>query len=64
VLANLLGAMEHPAFPVAIGVLYCDPAETYDSAVHGQIAEAAKKTPATDLNAMLRRGRTWAGASS
>ncbi len=63
-LANLLGAMEHPAFPVAIGVLYCDPAETYDSAVHGQIAEAARKAPATDLNAMLRRGRTWAVASN
>ena len=58
-LANLLGAMEHPDFPVAIGVLYCDPAETYDSAVHRQIGEAAQKTPPTDLNAMLRRGRTW-----
>ncbi len=59
VLANLLGAMEHPEFPVAIGVLYCDPAETYDSAVHRQIAESVEKTPPTDLNAMLRRGRTW-----
>ncbi|MDE0060021.1 MAG: thiamine pyrophosphate-dependent enzyme [Defluviicoccus sp.] len=58
-LANLLGAMEHPEFPVAIGVLYCDPAETYDAAVHRQIGEAAEKTPPTDLNAMLRRGRTW-----
>ena len=59
VLANLLGGMEHPDFPVAIGVLYCDPAETYDSAVHRQIGEAVEKTPPTDLNAMLRRGRTW-----
>ena len=59
VLANLLGAMEHPEFPVAIGVLYCNPAETYDSAVHRQIAESVEKTPPTDLNAMLRRGRTW-----
>ena len=58
-LANLLGAMEHPEFPVAIGVLYCDPAETYDSAVHRQIGETLEKTPPTDLNAMLRRGRTW-----
>ena len=59
VLANLLGAMEHPEFPVAIGVLYCNPAETYDSAVHRQIAESVERTPPTDLNAMLRRGRTW-----
>ena len=58
-LANLLGAMEHPEFPVAIGVLYCDPAETYDAAVHRQIGETLEKTPPTDLNAMLRRGRTW-----
>ena len=58
-LANLLGSMEHPEFPVAIGVLYCDPAETYDSAVHRQIGETLEKTPPTDLNAMLRRGRTW-----
>ena len=44
---------------MAIGVLYCDPAETYDAAVHRQIAETLEKTPPTDLNAMLRRGRTW-----
>ena len=58
-LAGLLGAMEHPAFPVAIGVLYCDPAETYDRAVHAQLAELREKAPEVDLNAMLRRGRTW-----
>ena len=58
-LAGLLGAMEHPDLPVAIGVLYCDPAEPYETAVHAQIEEIKRKTPAGDLNAMLRRGRTW-----
>ncbi len=58
-LAGLLGAMEHPGFPVALGVLYCDPAESYESAVHAQIEQVRQKTPAGDLNAMLRRGRTW-----
>ena len=58
-LAGLLGALEHPDFPVAIGVLYCNPATSYDAAVHAQIAEVSQKTPAGDLNSMLRRGRTW-----
>ncbi len=58
-LAGLLGAMAHPEFPVAVGVLYCNPAETYDRAVHAQLAAVRDKTPAGGLNAMLRRGRTW-----
>ncbi len=58
-LAGLLGAMEHPDFPVAVGVLYCDPAKPYEAAVHEQIEQIRQKTPAGDLNAMLRRGRTW-----
>ena len=58
-LAGLLAAMERPDFPVAIGVLYCDPAEPYEAAVHAQIEQIKTKTPTGDLNAMLRRGRTW-----
>ena len=58
-LANLLGGMEHPEFPVALGVLYCNPEESYDAAVHKQLAEVRDKAPPADLNAMLRRGRTW-----
>jgi len=58
-LAGLLGGMSHPYFPVAIGVLYCNPAEPYDASVHAQIDQINEKAPAGDLNAMLRRGRTW-----
>jgi len=58
-LAALLAAMEPPEFPKAIGVIYCDPAPSYEVAVHKQIAEIAAKTPATDLNKLLRRGQTW-----
>ena len=58
-LAAMLAAMEPPEFPMAIGVLYCDPAPSYEVAVHKQIAEVAAKTPATDLNKLLRRGQTW-----
>ena len=63
-LANLLAGMEHPDYPVAIGVIYNNPAESYDQAVHDQIAQVIEKTPPTELNAMLRKGRTWTVASS
>jgi 2-oxoglutarate ferredoxin oxidoreductase subunit beta len=63
-LASLLAALEGPQFPTAIGVFYCNPAEPYDVAVHKQLAEVREKTPPTDLNAMLRRGRTWTVANA
>jgi 2-oxoglutarate ferredoxin oxidoreductase subunit beta len=58
-LANWLAAMEAP-FPVAIGVLYCNPAPlSFDAAVQAQAAAVREKTPKGDLNALLRRGHTW-----
>jgi 2-oxoglutarate ferredoxin oxidoreductase subunit beta len=62
-LASLLAALEGPDFPTAIGVFYCNPSESYDVAVHKQLADVREKTPPTDLNAMLRRGRTWTVAN-
>jgi 2-oxoglutarate ferredoxin oxidoreductase subunit beta len=58
-LAALLAAMEPPEFPKAIGVIYCNPAPSYETAVHAQIAEIAAKNPPTDINKLLRRGSTW-----
>ena len=58
-LAAMLAGMRHPEFPVAIGVFYCNPTDTYDQRVGHQIDDVMEKTPPTDLNAMLRRGRTW-----
>lgn len=56
--AQMLIDMPFPAFPIALGVIYCDPAPTYESAVVAQNAEVAKgKTP--DLNALLAKGQTW-----
>ena len=55
-LAAMLVALEPPDFPTALGVVYCDPAPTYDRAVE---AQRAGKPVATDLDALLRRGRTW-----
>ena len=58
-IADLLARMHHPEFPMPIGVFYCDPATPYDAAVLAQDAEIAAKSPPMDLNALLRKGRTW-----
>jgi 2-oxoglutarate ferredoxin oxidoreductase subunit beta len=58
--ANLLAAMDPPQFPMALGVLYCDPAPSLETLFHQQLAEARAKTPtASELNAFLRKGNTW-----
>jgi 2-oxoglutarate ferredoxin oxidoreductase subunit beta len=60
-LASLLAGLRPPRFPMAIGVLYCDPAPSYDRLVMEQLAAAGADR---DLNALLRRGRTWSVAGS
>jgi 2-oxoglutarate ferredoxin oxidoreductase subunit beta len=58
-LASLLAGLQPPAFPMVLGVLYCNSAPTYEEVVFGQIAEVSKGVASTDLNTVLRRGRTW-----
>ncbi|MFO1188454.1 MAG: 2-oxoacid:ferredoxin oxidoreductase subunit beta [Alphaproteobacteria bacterium] len=58
-LAALIAGMGGPDFPVAIGVIYCNPAATYEGAVIAQMAKAAEKAPVADMNAVLREGPTW-----
>jgi 2-oxoglutarate/2-oxoacid ferredoxin oxidoreductase subunit beta len=55
-LATLLAGLEPPDFPMALGVLYCDPAPTYEREVHEQLALAGKPG---SLDELLRKGRTW-----
>ncbi len=55
----LADGLDRPDYPVALGVLYCNPGESYDAAVHKQIDEAKQGATETDLNALLRRGHTW-----
>jgi len=57
--AYLLADMKSPAFPIAIGVLYCNPTTTYEAAVHEQMLSEIEKTPQPDLNSLLRQGSTW-----
>jgi len=56
--ALMLAELEPPAFPVALGVLYCDPAATYDDAVSAEV-EAAKAEKPANLKALLHAGNTW-----
>ena len=57
-IAHLLVEMPFGAFPMALGVLYDDPAPTFESAVVEQNAAAARgKAP--DLQKLLSQGQTW-----
>jgi 2-oxoglutarate ferredoxin oxidoreductase subunit beta len=57
-LAHMLVEMPFGAFPMALGVLYDDPAPTFDSAVIAQNAQASEgKKP--DLQKLLSQGQTW-----
>ena len=58
-LAGMLARLGPPDTPMAFGVLFADPTESYDSAVHAQEAAAKAKADKPDLNALLRRGHTW-----
>ena len=56
--AQLLIGLPMDRFPLPLGVIYCDPLPTFDSAMMALHREvAAKKTP--DLQKLLRSGETW-----
>jgi 2-oxoglutarate/2-oxoacid ferredoxin oxidoreductase subunit beta len=55
-LAALLAGLAPPTYPEALGVLYCNPGQSYTDAVYRQMAEA---TGPADLESLLRAGRTW-----
>jgi 2-oxoglutarate ferredoxin oxidoreductase subunit beta len=55
-LAQMLVSVRQPAFPMALGVIYCDPAPSYEDEVLGRLKHGAKTL---NINELLRRGRTW-----
>ena len=57
-LAGLLTALRPPLFPEILGVIYCDPAPSYESQVVAQTAQARAKGPG-DLDKLMRAGNTW-----
>jgi 2-oxoglutarate ferredoxin oxidoreductase subunit beta len=58
-LAMQLASIEPPEFPIALGVLFCDPRESYNESVHAQIREAQAESGVKDLATLLRDGQTW-----
>lgn len=57
-MAHMLVELTAPDYPVVCGVIYCNPEESYNDAVHNQM-DAAKKAKKADFNALIRQGRTW-----
>jgi 2-oxoglutarate ferredoxin oxidoreductase subunit beta len=57
VMAMMLADLEPPAFPVATGVLYCDPAPSYEREVYEQAKAAGP--PRNDIAELISSGRTW-----
>ncbi|HEY0012896.1 MAG TPA: 2-oxoacid:ferredoxin oxidoreductase subunit beta [Allosphingosinicella sp.] len=56
--AHMLIEMPFGSFPMALGVIYEDPAPTFETAVRAQNAEAAAgKSP--DLQALVSKGQSW-----
>jgi 2-oxoglutarate ferredoxin oxidoreductase subunit beta len=56
--AHMLVEMPYGSFPMALGVIYEDPAPTFEAAVRAQNAEAATgKTP--DLQKLVAKGQSW-----
>ena len=58
-LAMMLTGLKPPAFPEVLGVIYCDPATSYESAVVAQ-EDAVKAKGPGDLDKLMRTGNTWA----
>jgi len=58
-LATMLAGMEPPGLPMALGVLYCDPAEPLGLAMRTALGERTVPPTEGELNALLRRGDTW-----
>lgn len=58
-IAQMLIELSGEGMPVVVGVIYCDPAPSYEQIVHQQEADVTAKKGRGDLNALMRAGRTW-----
>ncbi len=58
-LASLLAHLGPPDAPMVFGVLYCNPAPTYEHQALAQNELARQRYGEADLDALLRSGHTW-----
>ena len=59
VLATMLARLSPPEFPVAMGVIYRAPRDTYEVKVHAQLDVAMARPNAGDLMKTLTGNNTW-----
>ncbi len=63
VMAQMLVELKYPDFPEPIGVIYCNPVESYETDVYEQrstVRGTAKESQvSSDINALIRKGHTW-----
>ena len=57
-LATMLAQMNEPGLPVATGILYCNPAPSYEQGLAG-LSKTAHSPDHGDMNALLRSGHIW-----
>jgi 2-oxoglutarate ferredoxin oxidoreductase subunit beta len=56
--AQMLVDMPFPGFPIALGVIFCSPAPSYESAL-GEQTKTLTQGKIADLSALIRKGQTW-----
>ena len=59
IMAYMLAEMQGLGLPVALGVLYCDPAPTYEDEIKELTMRAEDRIKINDFNQLLRSGHTW-----
>ncbi len=56
---TMLANMRYPGYPVALGVIRCVSAPTYDMSVKGQIVKLQKESKIKNVENLLKSGSTW-----
>jgi 2-oxoglutarate ferredoxin oxidoreductase subunit beta len=59
ILAQMLVQAMPPDFPMVLGVIYCDPAPSFEEVALGQINAVAEKSKGASLEKLMASGRTW-----
>ncbi|MFO7851851.1 MAG: 2-oxoacid:ferredoxin oxidoreductase subunit beta [Bacteroidota bacterium] len=56
---TMLANMRYPGYPVAMGVIRCVSAPTYEMSIKGQITKVQKNREIKNVDELLRSGSTW-----